>query len=115
MIESNNEYGSIMVISLDGEPLATSGSILIQAATEDRPYGYRTEQDEDGVHTTRELGGYPLNVRLIEAALTLKREGLSGATVLDGNGYVTEREAETENGDVLRIRLPQDELYTWVR
>ena len=115
VIESGNEYGAILAISLDGEPLSESGSILIQAATEDRPYGYRTEQDGDGAHTVRELGGYPLNVRLIDASVTLTRAGLSQATVLDGNGYVTEREADAEGGEAFRIRVPQDELYTLVQ
>jgi len=115
VIESGNEYGSILAISLDDEPLSDSGSILIQAATEDRTYGYQTEEDEDGVHTVQELGGYPLNVRLIDASVTLTRGGLSQATVLDGNGYVTEREADAEAGEAFRVRLPEDELYTLVK
>ncbi|MFP4172502.1 MAG: hypothetical protein ACLFV4_06275 [Candidatus Hydrogenedentota bacterium] len=114
VIESGNEYGSIMVISLDGEPLSDSESILVQASTEDRPSGFNTEED-NGLHTIADLGGYPLNVRLIDAAVTIKRAGLSEAAVLDGNGYVTEREADAEAGEAFRVRLPEDELYTLVK
>ena len=40
-IESHNEYGTIHVISLDGEPLSRSKKILIQAFTEEKMYGFK--------------------------------------------------------------------------
>ena len=40
-IESNNEYGTIHLISLDGQPLATSKKILVQAFTEEKMEGFR--------------------------------------------------------------------------
>ncbi|MGB0744761.1 MAG: hypothetical protein ACPGSB_09560, partial [Opitutales bacterium] len=114
VIESDNDYGSVLVISLDGEPLATSRSILVQAATEDKTYGFTTEDDGDGYQSITRLGGYPLNMKPIRATVTIKRSGLSQATVLDGNGVPTETEADTTGGDSLRIRLPGEQLYTWV-
>lgn len=102
--------------SLDGEPLATSRRILIQAGTEDKTYGFRTEPARDGRHRITALGGYPLNVCKIDAVVTIKRADLEGATVLDGNGYPTDRQAEARAGDgALILRLPEDELYTLVR
>jgi hypothetical protein len=117
VIESENEYGSILVISLDGKPLRESENILIQCATEDRPYGFDTEASNDSVHTIRELGGYPLNVRMIEASVRLKQGGdLTEAVVLDGNGYPTDQKAVTlAEGGSLRIQLPENSLYTQVR
>jgi len=115
VIESDNEYGSVLVISLDGEPLASSQSILVQAATEDKTYGFTTEEGEDGYKAITRLGGYPLNVKPVEASVTIKRSDLGQATVLDGNGVPTGSEADTAGGDTCRISLPSEQLYTWVR
>ncbi len=37
------EYGTVHVISLDDQPLATSRKILIQAFSEEKMYGFRAE------------------------------------------------------------------------
>ena len=114
VIESENEYGSILVISLDGEPLATSKSILVQTATEDKTYGFTTKDDGDGYKTITRLGGYPLNVKPVSASVVIKRSDLKQATVLDGNGVATDTKAETKAGATLRISLPAEQMYTWV-
>jgi hypothetical protein len=112
-IRCRSEYCSILVVSLDDRPLRRSGKVLIQAATEDLPYGFAT-QDQGGYRRITSLGGYPLNVKLITATVTLKRRS-GRATVLDENGYRTNRAARTERaGGGLRIVLPQNALYTLV-
>lgn len=114
VIESENDYGSILVISLDGKPLTESKSILVQAATEDKTYGFTTKEGKDGYKTITRLGGYPLNVRPVAGSVTIKRGDLKQATVLDGNGVATDKEADTKAGSTLRISLPAEQLYTWV-
>ncbi len=120
VIESAAEYISVLVVSLDGKPLAAAARILIQAGTEDHPFGFSTEPVQDpelGVLARiTALGGYPLNVREIQAAVTLKGAASRKAVVLDGNGYPTDRRPRTradEGG--FRIRLPGDALYTLVQ
>lgn len=112
-IDSDNEYGVVLVVSLDGRPLVRSKRILIQTATEDHGYGFKTKQ-KGQYQTITNIGGYPLNVRRIKASVTLK--GISGkATVLDGNGYFTDRQAITRAvGNGLKITLPEDSIYTIV-
>jgi hypothetical protein len=112
-IACESEYCSILVVSLDERPLRRSRKVLIQAATEDLPYGFRT-QTQGEYRRISDLGGYPLNVKRIKAAITLK--GRSGrAVVLDENGYRSERAAETRRtGGGLKIVLPEDSLYTLV-
>jgi hypothetical protein len=105
-IESSNEYGSILIVSLDGKPLRTSKRILIQAATEDRPYGFATEtvgkpgkssqpSQPSEYHRITQLGGYPLNVRKIAATVRLKTSTQS-AQILDGNGNPSDRRAQNQ-------------------
>jgi hypothetical protein len=113
-IACRSDYCSILVVSLDGRPLKQSRKILIQAATEDLPYGFKTRARGEYREIT-DLGGYPLNVRLIRAAITFKgrKSGKARATVLDGNGYRTDRAARTERaGGGLRVVLPENSLYT---
>ncbi|MBN1672053.1 MAG: hypothetical protein JXR37_13525 [Kiritimatiellae bacterium] len=114
-IESGLEYGVIVAVSLDGQPLASSRRILIQAGSEDHTCGFKTRQ-ENGRKTITELGGYPLNVRKIDATVTLKSAGSRRRVlILDENGYPTERRADASlTGASLGIRLPEDALYTVV-
>jgi len=112
-IESGNDYGSVLVVSLDGKPLAESARVLIQAGTEDWPYGFQTKPVDLKKQITS-LGGYPMNVRKVSARVTLRGRG-TGAVVLDDNGYPTDRRpATTRNDTALAIELPEDALYTLV-
>ncbi len=111
-IQSGNEYGSVLVISLDGKPLAESGKVLIQAGTEDAPYGFATKKVATGKEITN-LGGYPMNVRKVDATVTMP--GGKKAVVLDDNGYPTDRQAAVEQSPAgLAVTLPPDSLYTLV-
>jgi hypothetical protein len=87
-IECDNEYASIMVTALDDQPLATSKRILIQAVSEERPYGFRTDGDR-----ITALGGPPLGVKRIAAKVWLRTRAPSDvrAIALDGNGYATSK------------------------
>ena len=82
-IECGNEYAAIQIISLDGKPLAESARILIQAMTEERPYGFRTAGNRIAA-----LGGWPFGLKTIDATVTLTLKGGAKAMVvaLDSNG-----------------------------
>ncbi len=114
-IQSTGAYGSVVAVSLDGKPLSISERILIQTGSWDIPYGFKTEPDSDYQRIT-ELGGYPLNVKNIEASIRFRRGNLDAATVLDGNGYPDGRNASlTKSGEGSLIELPQDAIYTIVQ
>jgi len=115
-VVSQNQYGTLAVVSLDGKPLRNSGRILIQAATQDKPFGYQTEPiDKQGGVTITALGGYPFLVRQITAQVTLHGKAGSKVTVLDENGYRTNRPVQAAvQGQDLVIQLPADSLYTLV-
>jgi len=117
ILESQNEYGTLLVVSLDGEPLRNSRNILVQAATRDHPYGFTTETIDGGFQRITRLGSYPLNVEHIHMQITLKAAGERTVIVLDENGYPTARLPETDrdNEGRFRIRLPQDSLYIVIR
>ena len=108
-IDCKNEYAAIIVTALDDLPLAKSRKILIQAMTEDRPYGFRAA----GGRITN-LGAYPFGIRRIDAAITLKLAGGGKAkvTALDENGYATDKAAKAAaTGDGVKIDLAADSIY----
>jgi hypothetical protein len=121
-ITSSNQFGAVLVVSLDDLPLAQSERILIQAMTEDNPYGW-AEQDQvftnnNVVYNGKKilsLGQPPMNVVNIAGAVTLKGLGQGrsfGVLVLDGNGYKSADGASQVVGADLRVTLPADSLYT---
>lgn len=117
ILESDNEYGTLLAVSLDGEPLRSSRNILVQTATRDQPFGFRTEPAPDGFARITHLGGYPLNVEKIRMHITLKGAGARTVRILDENGHLTDRipQMETDQTGRLRIRLPEDVIYTLIR
>ncbi|MFC1716536.1 hypothetical protein ACFL6S_22910 [Candidatus Poribacteria bacterium] len=112
IIESNNEFASVMVISLDNQPLKASKKILIQAMTEEQPYGFKVEDDK-----ITDLGSAPFGVKNIDARVSLKLEGAGSPKViaLDENGYTTGK-AVSVSGDIsLVIQLAGDSIYHMIK
>ncbi len=113
MIESGNDYAVIVVVALDDQPLASSRRILIQAMTDDQFYGWKTEPQAKGQKIVS-LGGYPVNVRKIDAKVTFKNNARARrALVLDGNANPTEQTAALKrSGSSVTLSLPADAMYT---
>jgi hypothetical protein len=123
-VVSSNDFGAVLVISLDNLPLSQSRKILIQAMTEDNPYRW---QEQDQVFTNNNvvyngkqiisMGQPPMNVVNIMGAVTLKGlgQGHSFAVhVLDENGYDRGSGSSQVVGPDLRVTLPANSLYTVV-
>jgi hypothetical protein len=102
-IESHNEFGQVMVVSLDGKPLAESRKVLVQAMTEEKPFGERTD---GGV--IEALGGVPIGVKTIAVTIGLKswKEPVK-VQPLDENGYPAGR---TKESAADQIKLPERAL-----
>lgn len=109
-IESGNEYAHVWVIALDDKPIAESRRLLVQAMTEERPYGFRTQ----GNRITA-LGGWPFGVKRIEAKVTLRLRGAGRpkAVALDENGYPRQGAVPItgSSGEGYTVRLSPDAVY----
>jgi hypothetical protein len=83
-IESGNEYGAVILVSLDQQPLAKSKRMFLQVMTEEKNNGWTTQ---DGKIT--DVGGRPIIVRNVSGTLSLKRPDADKlkVTALDANGY----------------------------
>ncbi len=106
-IEMKNRYGCVVVVSLDGKPLASSAKVLVQAFAEERTYGFRVSD----AGRIEDLGAGPLNVREIEAAVTFKGTVQRRVTVLDEHGYASRTPPRRTSG---KIDLPKASIYLYV-
>ncbi len=109
-IECGNEFASILIVPLDGQKLSESRRVLIQAMTEEKPFGYRKKGN-----TITDLGRFPFGVRKIDATITLdagSRTGEVTVTALDENGYAMGKSGKVaaKNGKVT-IRLFPETMY----
>ena len=83
-IDSQNEYASVLVVSLDGQTLARSRKVLVQSGTRARPTGWverdETFKSDDGKQTFHgkqvvSTGAMPWAVEETRVKLTIKNPG----------------------------------------
>jgi hypothetical protein len=107
-IQSDSEYGAILLVSLDERPLAQSSRMLMQVMTEEKPFGWATDASS-GVRTIINAGQPPVMVRNCSGLVQLKRADAATLRVstLDFNGY---REGPP-TPHAAGISLRPDQLY----
>lgn len=109
-ITSRNEYAALFLISLDDQPLVQSNKILIQAMTENHPFGFATKNNQ-----ITNLGTFPFNIRNIEASIDITFSDARKLRVyaLDENGYPRIDIAPTtsQGGNNFHLDLAPDSLY----
>lgn len=119
-ITSSDDYVTVLVVSIDDQPLQSSKQVLLQITTRCRPYGWK---DADSQYKVKDqqftgkrienLGSAPWNVWKTEnLRVTLRGRGVTKATVLDANLYPTDRPITTEaKGGALTVMVPEDAMY----
>ena len=104
----NWSSGHIVAVSLDGKPLATSRQILLQAMSEEKPTGFRTEPAPGGEKKITSIGHDPWLVEgarrrgEVQAARRLQLK----VTALDFNG-----DPGKSIGTASEIRLAPSTIY----
>ncbi len=86
-IESGLDYGAIVLVALDGQPLKTSKKMLLQVFSEEQPFGWSAPGE--GLRPIAETGGPPLVVKHLAGKVSLKRADAATLKVkaLDAGGY----------------------------
>jgi hypothetical protein len=118
MIASKNEYGSVVVVSLDDKPIATSKRLLAQIGTTCRPTGWKETPiripTKEGTLDGRKIidvGRPPWQVEKMRGALAVRNPSITRATALDPNGMPTSDIPIWRNSEEIRISLPSSSLY----
>jgi hypothetical protein len=90
-IASEMELGHIVAVSLDDQPLAQSGKILLQVMSEEKASGFQTETVGEGVKRITNIGTDPWQVKELNGTVRFKRADAAQlkVTALDFNGYPT--------------------------
>lgn len=107
-IESASEYGSILLVALDDQPIAQSSKMLLQVVTEEKPFGWATDVPT-GQRTITNAGQPPVMVRNLSGTVKLKRSDAATlrVTPLDFNGY---RDG-TATSHAAGVQLKPDRMY----
>ncbi|MGV3613729.1 MAG: hypothetical protein ACO1SV_00220 [Fimbriimonas sp.] len=100
------DYGSLVLVSLDGKPIRESGRILLQIMSQESVYGFQTTGM--GKLTITDVGSAPLVVKKFRGTVSLKRSdaGALKVTALDANGYPRQK-----LGGAAKIDLLEDAMY----
>jgi hypothetical protein len=122
-VRSGNAFGALMAVSLDGAPLASSRSVLLQYATQSRPTGWREKPAtltlEDGGqlegHAIEAFGQAPWRVQQPQLQVSLRNPRLQRATALDMNGMPLRAVPVQRDGETLRLRFPPATMYVVVQ
>ncbi len=118
-IACQNEYASIVIVTLDDRPIATSGRLLVQVGTCCRPTGWkerpmRVPTPEGLVAGARiiDTGHSPWQVQKTRASVTIRNARLSKAILLDSNLNETDTPVDLRGrkGSVT-VQLPANAMY----
>jgi hypothetical protein len=85
-----NEFASVVVVALDGQPISSSTDLLIQAMTEATNRGWASAGSPQ--KTIESIGESPIVVRDIRGTVELpqREAAIVRVTALDDNGYPLE-------------------------
>jgi hypothetical protein len=88
-IKSDLKLGHVIAVSLDGEPLSKSNSILLQVATEEQPTDFSAVAAGGGLQRIANIGRDPWLVREAQGVVKFKRGDAKDikVTALDENRY----------------------------
>lgn len=86
-LRSDLDNGHVLLVSLDGNPLATSKRMLLQVMSEERPTGFATEDAGKGLMKITNIGQDPWQVKALQGTVTFKTVGGLRIQPLDFNGY----------------------------
>jgi len=117
-IDSANDYATIVVVSLDGEPIADSRRLLVQVGTVARPTGWttrpatfqRNDQQFEGLQIVN-TGAMPWRLRNAAGRVTVANPNLTRATRLDELGFADRELDLTHDDGTVNVDLPPDALY----
>jgi len=92
-IRSQNDYATLLLISLDDQPLSHTRKALLQVTTRSRPYGwhasggqtYAVQNQSYTGHRIENLGGPPWNVEMADLTFRIRNPLLKQMTPLNPN------------------------------
>jgi len=117
-ITCGNDYATVLVVSLDGQPLASSAKVLVQVGTRERPTDWQTRPVQvkvgDALRPGEKVvsfGKAPWQIAVADITIRLANPRVKTAHVLDANGMPTAELPLKDEAGVKVLRFPEDALY----
>ena len=119
-IRSQNDYATVLVVSLDGLPLSRSASVLIQVGTHARPTGWADHKVTFTAEGSKEIiqgrqidstGSMPWAIDDTRIRVQLRNTKVTSAIPLDINGDSKTAVPIRRTDDTIELELPNDVLY----
>jgi hypothetical protein len=119
-INSENSYATVLVVSLDDQPLAHTGSALVQIGTRARPTGWIDHAVTFSVDGSREkingrqiddTGRMPWIVDGTRVTIRVRNSNLASATLLDTNGNAGRHLGVRRADEAIEVELPTEAMY----
>ena len=122
-ISGNTPYGSILLVSLDGENILHSKKLLLQITTQSRPNGYRTRtslfkdiynQKDNNTYNgylIEDLGEMPYMINKHQLTLAITTTNINTITATDNNGYPLSKINFTKTTEGIKLTPPADATY----
>ena len=119
-ISSENSYATVLVVSLDDQPLARTGSILVQIGTRARPTGWTDHAVTFSIDRSREktsgrqiddTGRMPWIIDGTRMTIGVRNANLASATLLDINGNARRRLPVHRVDETIEVELPTEAMY----
>jgi hypothetical protein len=119
-IDSENSYATVLVVSLDDEPLARTSRALVQVGTRARPTGWRDHAVTFSVDGKPEkingrqiddTGRMPWVIDGTKVTIGVRNANLASATLLDINGSATRRLSVRRVEESIEVELPTEAMY----
>jgi G:T/U-mismatch repair DNA glycosylase len=122
-LRSDDAFGALMAVSLDGLPLARSTRILLQYATRSWPSGWQDKPatlqlKSGGTIPGKEVvsfGHAPWRVAQPRLDVSVRNPGLRRATALDMNGMPVAEVPLQRQADAVSLRFPPGVMYVVLR
>ncbi|KAA5544648.1 hypothetical protein FYK55_10085 [Roseiconus nitratireducens] len=114
-LNSQNEYASVLAVSMDDQPLATSGKVLLQIGTTARPYGWTTGTAGEDARRITNLGSSPWNLEDTQLEISVENSTLDTAILLDANGMEVQDIDVSQDAGRLTITMPRNAMYVVLR
>lgn len=113
-IQSGNDYATVLVVSMDDKPLASSGKILVQVGTTERPLGWKTKPVEVKGKPGEEVvnfGRAPWMIVDADVSIGIRNAQVTTAHVLDANGMPVRQVLVGTANEKRALKFPADALY----
>jgi prepilin-type processing-associated H-X9-DG protein len=117
-ILSQSNYATVLIVSLDGQPLAAAARVLVQVGTRERPTGWKTRPTQikagDALRAGEKVvsfGTAPWQIAVADITLRIANPKLRTAHVLDVNGMPTSTVPLKDETGRKTFRFPENALY----